>query len=174
VGLGFAGPRMYVKDHGDQVVAALLAREYAFPFSVLEAHAWGGCFVVGFVSRARVPGVPRDFFGMRVPQLQTFLRGRVQVEMYADTTARGGVLEPEGIVEIKFRTPDLLAAMHRLDPVILKLKKEGGQEAAIKAREQLLLPVYRQVCPGMSEAPMRLFAHSSSSAGVCIVKGRWT
>eukprot|EP00884_Botryococcus_braunii_P014175 jgi/Botrbrau1/22759/Bobra.0132s0090.2 len=68
-----------------------------------------------------------------------------QVEMYADTTARGGVLEPEGIVEIKFRTPDLIAAMHRLDPVILKLKVEGGQESAIKARELLLLPVYRQV-----------------------------
>lgn len=65
--------------------------------------------------------------------------------MYADTTARGGVLEPEGIVEIKFRTPDLLATMHRLDPVISKLKAAGGQEVAIKAREQLLLPVYRQV-----------------------------
>jgi acetyl-CoA carboxylase/biotin carboxylase 1 len=67
--------------------------------------------------------------------------------MYADTTARGGVLEPEGIVEIKFRTPDLIAAMHRLDPVILKLKAEGvsGFESQIKAREQILLPVYRQV-----------------------------
>ena len=45
-----------------------------------------------------------------------------QVEMYADPSASGGVLEPEGIVEIKFRTPDLIAMMHRLDPSILHLK----------------------------------------------------
>lgn len=67
--------------------------------------------------------------------------------MYADPIARGGVLEPEGIVEIKFRTPDLIKAMHRLDPVIAKIKAEGGPEAEaqIKARETALLPVYRQV-----------------------------
>ena len=41
---------------------------------------------------------------------------------YADTTARGGVLEAEGMVEIKYRTPELLATMHRIDPAILKLK----------------------------------------------------
>ena len=74
----------------------------------------------------------------------------MQVEMYADPGARGGVLEPEGIVEIKFRTPDLIKAMHRLDPVISELKREAlaGMETSIKAREALLLPVYRQVsCP---------------------------
>lgn len=67
--------------------------------------------------------------------------------MYADPAARGGVLEPEGIVEIKFRTPDLVKAMHRLDPVIARLKQEAqsGMDAAIKAREAALLPVYRQV-----------------------------
>lgn len=46
----------------------------------------------------------------------------VQVEMYADPGASGGVLEPEGIVEIKYRTPDLQATMHRLDPVLQQLK----------------------------------------------------
>ena len=46
----------------------------------------------------------------------------MQVEMYADPAASGGVLEPEGIVEIKYRTPDLLATMHRLDPVLQQLK----------------------------------------------------
>jgi len=35
------------------------------------------------------------------------------MEMYADPDARGGILEPEGIVEIKFRTKDLVKAMHR-------------------------------------------------------------
>ncbi len=46
----------------------------------------------------------------------------MQVEMYADPGAAGGVLEPEGIVEIKYRTPDLIATMHRLDPRIHQLK----------------------------------------------------
>ena len=71
----------------------------------------------------------------------------LQVEMYADPVARGGVLEPEGIVEIKFRVPDLLKAMHRLDPVIRGLKEEAAPdfEQAVKDRETALLPVYRQV-----------------------------
>jgi acetyl-CoA carboxylase/biotin carboxylase 1 len=36
------------------------------------------------------------------------------METFADPCARGGVLEPEGVVEIKFRKPDLIKAMHRL------------------------------------------------------------
>ncbi|CAH0549066.1 unnamed protein product [Brassicogethes aeneus] len=43
------------------------------------------------------------------------------MEMYADPDSRGGVLEPEGIVEIKFRKKDLLKAIHRLDPVVKEL-----------------------------------------------------
>ena len=71
----------------------------------------------------------------------------LQIEMYADPGARGGVLEPEGIVEIKYRAPDLIATMHRLDPVIQRLKAEGalGMDGAIKKRETELLPIYRQV-----------------------------
>lgn len=79
----------------------------------------------------------------------------MQIEMYADPTARGGVLEPEGMVEIKFRTSDLIAAMHRLDPTIAALKagREAGSEQAIKKREKELSPVYRQVnlsAPGLT------------------------
>ncbi|XP_071057083.1 acetyl-CoA carboxylase isoform X2 [Onthophagus taurus] len=40
------------------------------------------------------------------------------MEMYADADARGGVLEPEGIVEIKYRKKDLIKAIHRIDPLI--------------------------------------------------------
>ena len=36
------------------------------------------------------------------------------IEMYADLDSRGGVLEPAGIVEIKYRQKDLLHTMHRL------------------------------------------------------------
>lgn len=44
------------------------------------------------------------------------------MEMFADTSSRGGVLEPEGIVEIKFRMKDVLKTMHRVDPVIRNIK----------------------------------------------------
>ena len=73
----------------------------------------------------------------------------MQIEMYADTNARGGVLEPEGIVEIKFRAADLISTMHRLDPIILDLKTSSaaGAETAIKKREAELMPIYRQVKP---------------------------
>jgi len=37
------------------------------------------------------------------------------MELYADEDARGGVLEPEGTVEIKFRRKDLIKTMKRCD-----------------------------------------------------------
>ncbi|KAL4426359.1 hypothetical protein ABPG77_004653 [Micractinium sp. CCAP 211/92] len=85
------------------------------------------------------------------------------VEMYADPTAQGAVLEPQGVVEIKFRAPELIATMHRIDPLILKLKAEGGAgaEAAIRERERQLLPVYHQVAvqfAQMHDGPVRMLA----------------
>jgi acetyl-CoA carboxylase / biotin carboxylase 1 len=85
------------------------------------------------------------------------------VEMYADPAARGGVLEPEGIAEIKFRVPDLIKAMHRLDPELQRLRSEGGAlgEAGVKAREKQLLPVYQQVAlqfADMHDTPVRMMA----------------
>ena len=82
---------------------------------------------------------------------------------YADNSARGGVLEAEGMVEIKYRTPELLATMHRIDPAILKLKAEmpAGFESAVKTREAELLPVYRQVAvafAAMHDTPARMVA----------------
>ena len=78
------------------------------------------------------------------------------MEMYADEDARGGVLEPEGIVGIKFRKDKQLETMARLDPTYGDLKKKLAdtsitpqQQAEIKAkmteRENLLLPVYSQI-----------------------------
>ncbi|GLV36890.1 Acetyl-CoA carboxylase [Carabus blaptoides fortunei] len=46
------------------------------------------------------------------------------MEMYADPESRGGVLEPEGIVEIKFRKKDLLKTMHRIDPQTMELQAQ--------------------------------------------------
>jgi acetyl-CoA carboxylase/biotin carboxylase 1 len=78
------------------------------------------------------------------------------MEMYADEDARGGVLEPEGIVNIKYRRDKQLETMARLDPEYRALRKQLADnsltpeqlteiKAAATAREQLLLPVYLQV-----------------------------
>jgi acetyl-CoA carboxylase/biotin carboxylase 1 len=78
------------------------------------------------------------------------------MEMYADTKSRAGVLEPEGVVEIKFRKPQLLSTMERLDETYRKLKKSLDdptisemQKQDIKihldARERELLPIYSQI-----------------------------
>ncbi|XP_046476133.1 acetyl-CoA carboxylase isoform X3 [Neodiprion pinetum] len=77
------------------------------------------------------------------------------MEMFADTTSRGGVLEPEGIVEIKFRNKDIIKTMHRVDPVIRNFKEKissstsaeerANLESEIRKREQILDPMYHQV-----------------------------
>ncbi|GAB1319942.1 acetyl-coenzyme-A carboxylase [Madurella fahalii] len=80
----------------------------------------------------------------------------VAMEMYADVEARGGVLEPEGIIGIKYRKDKQLETMARLDPLYGSLKKQIAdsglskeEKDAIKKqmteREQHLLPVYAQI-----------------------------
>ncbi|CAE8694554.1 unnamed protein product, partial [Polarella glacialis] len=77
-----------------------------------------------------------------------------KMEMYADTESRGGILEPAGIVEVKYRAPQQVMAMHRLDTKLMELdallaKSEGAEkqrlEQDIKARERHLLPLYTSV-----------------------------
>jgi acetyl-CoA carboxylase/biotin carboxylase 1 len=43
------------------------------------------------------------------------------MEMYADPTSKGGVLEPEATVEIKYRAKDVRKTMERLDPEMAAL-----------------------------------------------------
>ncbi|CAH7671288.1 acetyl-CoA carboxylase [Phakopsora pachyrhizi] len=75
------------------------------------------------------------------------------MEMYADKTSRAGVLEPEGIVEIKFRKAKLLELMNRLDSRYAELKEAssntklsaeelGKINAELIARQKLLTPTY--------------------------------
>ena len=65
-------------------------------------------------------------------------------------------MEPEGTVEIKFRSRELIKAMRRLDPEVKSLaeklgdpsldaKKKNDLETQLLAREQALLPIYTQV-----------------------------
>ncbi|KAI9891700.1 MAG: acetyl-coenzyme-A carboxylase [Vezdaea aestivalis] len=78
------------------------------------------------------------------------------MEMYADEDARAGVLEPEGIVNIKYRRDKQLDTMARLDQTYGDLRRSlsdksltPDQISTIKVkmteREALLLPVYLQV-----------------------------
>jgi acetyl-CoA carboxylase/biotin carboxylase 1 len=78
------------------------------------------------------------------------------MEMYADEDGRGGVLEPEGIVNIKFRRDKLLETMARLDPTYAELKRQladntlsNDEQSDLKVkmteRETLLIPVYTQI-----------------------------
>ncbi|KAG5843414.1 hypothetical protein ANANG_G00150700 [Anguilla anguilla] len=78
------------------------------------------------------------------------------MEMYADKDSRGGVLEPEGTVEIKFRKKDLVKTMRRVDPIYMSLAERLGTpelsqperkelETKLKEREEFLLPIYHQV-----------------------------
>ncbi|KAG6438183.1 hypothetical protein SASPL_103120 [Salvia splendens] len=85
------------------------------------------------------------------------------IEMYAERTARGNVLEPEGLIEIKFRSRELLECMGRLDPELINLKsrlqevRNSGTSATeelqsqIKAREKKLLPIYTQIATKFAE-----------------------
>ncbi|XP_058850382.1 acetyl-CoA carboxylase-like isoform X2 [Acipenser ruthenus] len=78
------------------------------------------------------------------------------MELYADKESRGGVLEAEGTVEIKFRKKDLVKTMRRIDPIYSQLAEQLGTpelsdterrelESKQKAREEFLLPIYHQV-----------------------------
>lgn len=86
------------------------------------------------------------------------------IEMYADRTAKGNVLEPEGMIEIKFRTKELLECMGRLDQKLIDLRAKLQEaknnrtlamveslQQQIKAREKQLLPTYTQVATKFAE-----------------------
>jgi acetyl-CoA carboxylase/biotin carboxylase 1 len=79
-----------------------------------------------------------------------------QMEMYADVDARAGVLEPEGLVEIKMRRDKILALMDRLDPTYSSLKRDSNDSSksaeerskaseALAEREAYLQPTYKQI-----------------------------
>lgn len=86
------------------------------------------------------------------------------IEMYAERTAKGNVLEPEGLIEIKFRTKELLECMGRLDKQLIDLKAKLQEakstrasatvetlQQLIKAREKQLLPIYTQIATKFAE-----------------------
>merc|ERR1712176_1057173 len=94
------------------------------------------------------------------------------MEMYADADSRGGILEPPGIVEVKFRAPDQKKVMHRTDKRLQQLDEEletalpedsEALQNEIKEREGNLLPYYGQVAVE--------FADLHDRAGRMVAKG---
>ena len=84
------------------------------------------------------------------------------MEMFADQLSRGGVLEAEGTVEIKFREKELLKTMKRIDPVMRKIVENLNSpelseeeiktlENEMKKRKDLLLPMYHQVAVNFAD-----------------------
>ena len=107
-----------ILKYGSMIVDAL--REFRQPVLVYipaEAELRGGAWVV--IDSSINPG---------------------QMEFYAAESARGGVLEPEGTVDIKFRKDDLVRAMKRTLPHLGNLAHEQLAQA-----EKDLLPLFKQV-----------------------------
>ena len=93
------------------------------------------------------------------------------MEMYADSTSRGGVLEAEAIVSIKLRLKDQKPIMERLDPVMKSLMAQlkvaptapakNQIETEIKKRVEVLSPIYHQVAvtfADLHDTPERMLA----------------
>ena len=79
-----------------------------------------------------------------------------QMEMYADVESRGGVLEPDGVVSIKYRKEKMIETMIRLDSTYrhlrrtltekkLSLEKQNDLTKRLKIRERQLMPIYNQI-----------------------------
>ncbi|KAK3798057.1 hypothetical protein RRG08_034617 [Elysia crispata] len=78
------------------------------------------------------------------------------MEMYADSLSRGGVLEAEGTVEIKFKVKDVEKCIRRLDKETKQLVEQISNpelpesaraeiEERLKKREDHLIPLYHSV-----------------------------
>lgn len=93
------------------------------------------------------------------------------MEMYSDTEARGGILETDGTVDVKFRKEQIVQLMHASDPQLKQLNTELASaptpiaadviKASIRQREQQLHAVYLQVANAfcdLHDTPGRMYA----------------
>ncbi len=92
------------------------------------------------------------------------------MEMYCYENARGGVLEPQGIVEIKYRTQRIISTMERLDPEYMRMKELlliASEEDKVKLSfelkkmEKALIPIYEQAAVELADLhdrPQRMLA----------------
>ena len=115
--------------------------------------------------------------------------------MVSDRESRGGVLEPEGTVEIKYRMKDIVKTMSRLDTNYEELqrkiksanspKEQKELEGKLKAREETLSSIYHQIAVEFAElhdTPGRMLEKGCVSVSVgeyqrlstlCLCGGQW-
>ena len=136
---GFSGGQQDMYDEvlkqGSKIVDGLSAyKQPVFVYIVPNGELRGGAWVV----------------------LDPSINADGQMEMYADVEARAGVLEPEGIVEIKMRRDKIVQLMERMDSQYAALKRDSmdaskppGERAAaaesLEKREAFLQPTYKQI-----------------------------
>jgi acetyl-CoA carboxylase/biotin carboxylase 1 len=66
-----------------------------------------------------------------------------KMEMYADKNSRGGILEPPGICEVKYRFQEQKIAMHRLDNTLIELDDlMNTDQGGIFTRPKVYIYVY--------------------------------
>jgi acetyl-CoA carboxylase/biotin carboxylase 1 len=90
------------------------------------------------------------------------------MEIYSEEEGRGGVIEPPGIVEIKFREKKIVATIERLDPVYRDLKeqlkanpKSDDLARRLEKRESELFPIFQQAAisfADLHDRPGRMLA----------------
>jgi len=103
---GFSGGQQDMYDEvlkqGSKIVDGLSAyKQPVFVYIVPNGELRGGAWVV----------------------LDPSINAEGQMEMYADVEARAGVLEPEGVIEIKMRRDKITRLMERMDSPYAALKK---------------------------------------------------
>ncbi|PWN41690.1 putative acetyl-CoA carboxylase [Ceraceosorus guamensis] len=104
-----------VLKQGSLIVDALVAyKRPVFVYLPPNAELRGGAFVV----------------------VATTINQQGKIEMYADPSARMGVLEPAGLVEIKMRAEAQRKLQARLDPAYANLAAKGDKEALAKRVEE--------------------------------------
>ncbi len=102
-----------------------------------------GSLIVDELSRANTPvfvylQAGAELRGGSWVVLDSTINANGRIEMYADPSARGSVMEAEGIVAIKFRKREFGKLMYRLEGV-------GKDDKLPPAQEEELSCVYRQI-----------------------------
>ncbi|KAH9072271.1 acetyl CoA carboxylase [Lactarius deliciosus] len=136
---GFSGGQQDMYDEilkqGSKIVDGLSAyKQPVFVYIVPNGELRGGAWVV----------------------LDPSINADGQMEMYVDVEARAGVLEPEGIVEIKMRRDKIVQLMERMDTQYATFKRDSKDASkspeeraaaaeSLEEREVLLQPTYKQI-----------------------------
>lgn len=128
------------------------------PGDLYEGILQFGSLIVEELSKATTPvfvyiPIGCELRGGSWVVLDSTINQNGRIEMYADPTARGGVMEPDGIVSIKFRKKEISRLMERLEG------KDFSQTDP--SLEESLSCVYRQIAvkfADLHDSTMRMCA----------------